>query len=133
MTELTYPVLTKRLALERAADHIEANIKAFDMEDWARKTACGTVACFAGHIVWANNPEAFVKAVESGDTYGIQYLAADMLGIMARHAKVFHSNDWVTDNRELVPAAIRWMAEHDILDWQVAGQAVGFKGDPDAA
>jgi hypothetical protein len=122
--------------LRKVADRIERENR-FDMSTYGRKKddRCSTVACMAGHIVWMTEPERFEKEItlniHSCD-FNIHEIATEKMGISEDEADELFVpcgdidiND-INDNKNLVPAALRWMADNKCLDWNKAGPAVGF-------
>lgn len=130
--------------LRLAADHIEKDPSSFDMDHFGfafgcgTVSCCGTVACLAGHIVWANDPDEFESLVNGGRSYRIEERACELLGIEIDPSDfydLFYGGDLSFDcfnhNKNKVPAAIRWMADTHTASWEAAAEAVGFtdKGD----
>lgn len=61
---MTAPTPNAELAY-KVLDHIDAHPESWDQEDWYRKEACGTVACFAG---WAVEFERYDVALSEEQT-----------------------------------------------------------------
>ena len=114
--------------LRLAADHIEKDLNTFEMDDFGHFDSCGTVGCVGGHIVWANDPDEFAKLIGYGDIEGraTQLLDTDE-GISG---SLFYGGplqfQYINDNKDKVPAALRWMADNKVIDWVAASNAVGF-------
>jgi hypothetical protein len=131
--------------LARMADRIERENR-FDMltfgscERIRNGELCGTSACLAGHIVWEYQPETFKKfvvleetdqTIDNGECPDIFEIAMGIVGLDRYDAEdLFTPNCGVmlhiNDNKELVPAAIRWMVDNKTICWRSAGDAVGF-------
>jgi len=115
--------------IRAAADHIEKELSAFDMSDFGSTRGCGTVGCVAGHMVWANDPEEFATLV--GDARlqpRIETRAYQLLGVEDYH--LFYggnlSFEYINENKTKVPAALRWMAANERIDWSAAAEVAGF-------
>lgn len=61
MTELNVPLLRKAL------EHITAHPDEWKQDEWAKKTACGTACCVAGHVTLMQGHEI---DFDRADTYG---------------------------------------------------------------
>jgi hypothetical protein len=125
--------------LSRMADRIESDNR-FNMSTYGGSAhgddLCGAVACLAGHIVWANSEETFKQFLQAQYKFDVEFphmfeIARGILNIdteAASHLFVPHVmviRD-INKNKELVPAAIRWMVDNKCLRWDKAGDAVGF-------
>jgi hypothetical protein len=119
--------------LRKVADRIERENR-FDMSTYGYQDECGTVACTAGHIVWMLYPEEFEEKIKW--SIGMDWVfvtACEELDIDVETADDFFvptdriAIPQINYNKNLVPAALRWMADNECLDWNKAGPAVGFK------
>jgi len=112
-----------------AADHIEKDFESFDMRTFGYNTHCGTIACFAGHVVWANDPDEFLRLVQNEDGNGIEAKAKKLL--RTTNPDLFYGGDLLFDqiraNKAKVPAALRWMADNRSTNWRAAAVSVGFE------
>ncbi len=124
----------------------------------AGEEMCGTACCLAGTALvmwmpgisediksgrldsgWMDSLRANLKV--AGDLLGLTYIEYQNLFMCARVEQDDDDEDMATElrvsfadinaNRELVPAAIRWMVENDCVDWDDAAEAVGFNEDLD--
>lgn len=70
---------------------------------------CGTHACVAG----------FACLIEDGRIdYNVKYRGSELLGLDYEESEhLFYYVGYVNSNRDLVPDALRWMAESGEIDW----------------
>lgn len=128
--------------LRQVADNIKPDN--FDMRVFSKRTECGTVACVAGHTVWIAKPDKFQRYIITGNkgSPSILALAEDELELTNEESsELFYGDGYnnrfnyddgndsmklISKNRDLVPNALRWMADNQIIDWYLASEAVGF-------
>lgn len=120
--------------LRLAADHIENDPNAFDMEIFGFRRGCGAVGCVAGHIVWANDPHEFMGLIidDEDGMNRIEPRAYELLGICdMKGYHLFYGGSFslgvFNRNKAKVPDALRWMVDNQRIDWPAAAKAVGFE------
>jgi len=119
--------------LRLAAEHIERDFRTFDIEVYGQRTACGTVACVAGHILWASDPQGFFDAIKGiGDDVEDRATALLAPDDRSQHEDILYylflahplDFDEINQKKRLVPSALRWMADNRSFDWRAAFEAV---------